>query len=245
MRATSCLFWLLLLILPASAMQIETDWSQLIDQKARSFEDPFKALKASQLSDVAAVLRLRQRLNRENLTEEEKAQVQKRLELKKTSLAEANIDFDWLISQRWVVAEKRKKAAWSVNAKLDGQTVSIKGYFLMAGSLSEKKLLFYLVPEIGMCAHVPPPAPNNLVRLALSAEMELPEKLFTPVEIVGTLRSAPESITARVVDGPVHMASAWELSVDSMNAFEGVTSEATGNWPVTTQANRHFKALKR
>ncbi|MFN3254032.1 DUF3299 domain-containing protein [Roseibium album] len=226
-------------------MQIETDWSQLIDQKARSFEDPFKALKASQLSDVAAVLRLRQRLNRENLTEEEKAQVQKRLELKKTSLAEANIDFDWLISQRWVVAEKRKKAAWSVNAKLDGQTVSIKGYFLMAGSLSEKKLLFYLVPEIGMCAHVPPPAPNNLVRLALSAEMELPEKLFTPVEIVGTLRSAPESITARVVDGPVHMASAWELSVDSMNAFEGVTSEATGNWPVTTQANRHFKALKR
>ncbi|OJJ13162.1 hypothetical protein BKI51_03685 [Alphaproteobacteria bacterium AO1-B] len=245
MRMTACLVSFLLFVLPASATQIGADWSQLIDQNARTFEDPFKALTVSQLSDVATVARLRQRLNREELTEDEKTLILSRLELKETSLSKAGIDFDWLISQRWIVADKRKKAAWSVNGYLDGQTIIIKGYFLLAGSLSEKKLLTYLVPEIGMCAHVPPPAPNNLVRLALPEEMELPEKLFTPVEIVGTLRSAPDSITARVVDGPVKMASAWELSVDSMNVFERVSSEATGNWPVAMQASKHLRALNR
>ena len=245
MRMTACIVGFLLLALPASATQIGADWSQLIDQSARSFKDPFKALTVSQLSDVATVVRLRQRLNREDLVEDEKAQVLARLELKETSLAKADIDYDWLISQRWIVADKRKKAAWSVNGQLDGQTISIKGYFLMAGSMTQKKLLTYLVPEIGMCAHVPPPAPNNLVRLALPEEMELPEKLFTPVEIVGTIRSAPESVTARVVDGPVKMASAWELSVDSMNVYERVASEATGNWPVVMQAGGHIKVPNR
>lgn len=245
MRMTACIVGFLLLALPASATQIGADWSQLIDQNARSFKDPFKALTVSQLSDVATVVRLRQRLSREDLVEDEKTQVLARLELKETSLAKAEIDFDWLISQRWIVADKRKKAAWSVNGQLDGQTISIKGYFLMAGSMTQKKLLTYLVPEIGMCAHVPPPAPNNLVRLALPEEMKLPEKLFTPVEIVGTIRSAPESIIARVVDGPAKMASAWELSVDSMNVFESVSSKPNGNWPVAMQAGGHFKVPNR
>lgn len=242
MRATSFLVWLLLLILPAAAAQIGVNWDELIDQDARSFEDPFEALTVSQLNDVAAIVRLRQRLTRADLQGEEKQQVLARLELKETSLEEAQIDFDWPISQRWIVADKRKKAAWSINEHLDGKTVSIKGYVLMAGSLSERKLLTYLVPEIGMCAHVPPPAPNNLVRLTLPPDTKLPEKLFAPVEIVGTLRSLPESVTARVVDGPVRMASAWELSVERMDVFERVDTATTGNWPVTMQAQKHVQA---
>lgn len=245
MRAINVLVCLLLLTLPASATQIGLKWSQLIDPEAQAFSDPFTELSVPQLSDLAAVVRLRKRLASENLTDDQRAQQKARLEIKEKTLANAKIDIDWLLSQRWIVADQRKQAAWAVNERLDGQTIGLKGYFLMAGSLSERKLLSYLVPEIGMCAHVPPPNPNNLVRLELPPGAEIPKTLFTPVEVFGTLRALPDSTSARVVDGPVTMASAWQLSVQSMKVFRrgepNAPSEASKNWPVTLGEGRHVQ----
>lgn len=242
MRAPTVLLWLLVWALPASAAQIGLDWSKLENTAAQAFEDPFKTLSVTQLSDLATIVRLRQRLTREDLPREDRLRASARLGLKQASLEEAGLDIDWLLSQRWVVADKRKQAAWRVNETLDGQTVSLKGYFLMAGSMSEQKLLPYLVPEIGMCAHVPPPAPNNLVRLDLPTDTELPEKLFTPLEISGELQALPQSIAARVVDGTVQMDSAWVLKVAELKVLAGEDTAATpspsASWPRTVQAPR-------
>ncbi|MGV2975834.1 DUF3299 domain-containing protein [Roseibium alexandrii] len=245
MRAISVLVCLLFLTHPATAAQTGLKWSQLIDPEAQAFSDPYAELSIPQLSDLAAVVRLRKRLASEDLTDDKRALEMARLEIKEKTLAKENIDIDWLLSQRWIVADHRKKAAWAVNESLDGQTIGLKGYFLMAGSLSERKLLSYLVPEIGMCAHVSPPNPNNLVRLELPPGTQIPKKLFTPVEVFGTLRALPKSISARVVDGPVTMASAWELSVQSMEVLRAgnlnAPSEPSKNWPVTLGKGRHVQ----
>ncbi|MCK7610644.1 DUF3299 domain-containing protein [Roseibium sediminicola] len=239
MRLISVWTALILSIAPASATQMSVSWSSLVDQQAQTFEDPFKALSVRELSDLSTVERLRKRLESDEVADEARPRLVERLRLKENGLKEAGIDPDWLLSQRWAIAEKRKTAAWAVNAALDGRTVELRGYLLVAGSLSEKKVLPYLVPELGMCSHTPPPAPNNLVQLKLPSNTNYPEKPYAFVEITGTLHASPDSVLARVVDGQLVMASAWAFKVDAMNVITPNASEkpaqSPDHWPVVPE----------
>ena len=237
MRVVGACLAFALLVLPVAASPDDISWSTLIDQDAQTFDDPFKELTASELGRVATAAQLRQRLRQPDLTEAERERLQSRLNLKDEELADANIDIDRLLSQRWEVAEKRRKAAWSVNRAAEGKTIRIMGYFLLGRSIKPDALSAYLVPEFGMCSHVPPPPPNNLIHLELPEDSELPERLYAPVEIIGELEAERQEITTHVVDGVVNMASAWRLHVESLrllgNDLKGVNPRSRGNWPVT------------
>lgn len=239
---------LILSIMPASATQMSVSWSRLVDQQAQTIEDPFKALSVHELSDLSTVVRLRKRLESDEVAGEARLRLAERLRLKESGLKEAGINTDWLLSQRWAIAEKRKTAVWAVNEALDGPAVQLRGYLLVAGSVSERKVLPHLVPEFGMCSHTPPPPPNNLVRLKLPANTEYPEKPYAFVEITGTLHASPDSVLARVVDGKLSMVSAWELRVENMELLAPDFSENPArnprHWPVVPEPQSASQAKR-
>lgn len=75
-----------------------------------------------------------------------------------------------------------------VVAALDNQLVSIKGWLvpLEWGMDAIKEFLF--VPWFGACLHMPPPPPNQIIRLTL--ETGVPEReMFEAQQITGRLRT--------------------------------------------------------
>lgn len=207
-------------------------WSQLIDETAGNFEDPFKSLSAATLADVSTVARLRKRLQSEDVAAEARPILQKRLQLKEKGLEKDGVDLDWLLSQRWSVAEKRKAAAWATNPDLDGRNVSITGYFILGRGVAEGQLAAYLVPEAGMCSHTPPPPPNQLLRLKLPADTDLPNGLYAPVELKGQLALKRSKQGVHVIDGLIPMNSAWVLTVRDMKRLARSRADTGSGRPV-------------
>lgn len=231
-------FCLSFLLLPAWAQaEPETiSWSQLVDESARDFEDPFKALSVSDLSDLSTVVRLRERLKSEEVASDARPRLLERLRLKEDSLEAEGIDIEWLLSQRWIVAEKRQASAWASNPDLDGRDVTIRGFLLLGRFPEGEGPAAYLVPEAGMCSHMPPPPPNQLLRLELPEGSEFPNGLYAPVELKGHLDRSHSDRAVHVVDGIVPMRSAWALEVTKMTAFSRTarnTSSDTPKWPRT------------
>lgn len=191
-------------------------WSDLIDHETQDYEDPFRNLSQDNLYELATVARLRDALNDPQLAADAKDTLETRLRKKEKALAKANVDADWLISQRWIVAERRTKAFWAGNPGLDGRAVVIEGFFIPARHIQSGEVVGYVVPEAGMCSHVAPLPPNQLVRLPGLALQDMPQRPYAYVQLTGTLRLDRRSDTSQVIDGPVEMKSAWALQVDEM-----------------------------
>ena len=93
---------------PTSAELIA--WEKLIDQQAQIYEDPYLDLDYDQLDDLRTVAMETARIESGQLSEERLAASTAKLEQASARLADAGIDADWLIDQRWVVAERREKS---------------------------------------------------------------------------------------------------------------------------------------
>lgn len=188
------------------------DWDQLVDQEAQVFDDPYRELEPGQLISLVTVARLRQR------AEHGEAIDQARLDRETASLIAADIDIDGLIAQRWAVAERREHAATSGNAAVDGQTVELYGFVIPAPPDDDGIASAYLVPERGMCSHMPPPPPNQMVRLRLPNDWQ-PQVIFEPVRLTGELGIAPSSRSIRVVDGFVPMRATFDMQVAAIETW--------------------------
>jgi uncharacterized protein len=76
-----------------------------------------------------------------------------------------------------------------VNAALDGTGIQLVGFVVPLaltpkGDVSE----FFLVPYVGACIHVPPPAPNQMVYVKLSSAMSL-QMLYRAYRMSGTMHA--------------------------------------------------------
>lgn len=196
------------------------DWAELADPSAQDFEDPFRDLSGAALSDLITVVRLRDRLEEGGVADEARPRLEARLAEKEAALGAAGIDIDWLMAQRWAVAERRRAAAVAVNAALDGQPVEISGFLIPAPPSGSGQAAAYLVPQRGMCSHTPPPPPNQLLRLVL-ADAPGMARLYAPVTVRGTLLAEETRQEMIVVDGPVRMWSAWTLEAESLSPLSG------------------------
>uniref|UniRef100_UPI00147B5302 DUF3299 domain-containing protein n=1 Tax=Ruegeria lacuscaerulensis TaxID=55218 RepID=UPI00147B5302 len=143
------------------------DWADLPDPSAQVFEDPYRELSAEQFDDVLYVVRLRGRLQQDSGSEEERQKWQELLTETEDALAADGIDVDWLLDQREVVTERRRKAGTSGNAQFDGRTITLAGFAIPAPSDPDGRPVAYLVPEREMCSHMPPPPPNQMIRVRL------------------------------------------------------------------------------
>ena len=148
-----------------------------------------------------------------------KALSEDRISDAKELLAEDGIDADWLIEQRWVVAERREKAATTANQNLDGQTVTLAGYAIPAPDDTDGTTIVYLVPERGMCSHMPPPNANQMIRARVSGDWR-PRLMHEPVRLTGILSVEETNHSFRIVDGKVPMRASYVLEVSKNRVVE-------------------------
>ena len=198
------------------------DWALLANDDAHVFEDPFREMAPDHLIALVAVVRLQEELDSGTLDKAVQPRVAARIAQKRAALEAAGIDIEWLISQRWVVAERRRAASLAVNTALEGSEVRIGGYLIPAPPTEDGKPSAYLVPERGMCSHMPPPPPNQLLRIETSALPDL-SRIYEPVIVTGRLRAVETTREFFFIDGPVQMWSAWTVSaakVDMLHSSE-------------------------
>ncbi|WP_165798772.1 DUF3299 domain-containing protein [Shimia abyssi] len=225
----------------AWAEAVGVAWSDLVDQSVQRFDDPYADLSAKQLQALIEIVQLRERLDGGQVFQEDRVSASARLRAAEGDLAEAGIDIDWLISQRWVVAERREAAAWAGNAALDGKTVILSGYTIPAPADADGRPSAYLVPERGMCSHSPPPAPNQMVRLRLNEDWA-PRLLYEPVVVHGVLSLDPSKREVVVVDGYVPMHASFSLEVKIAEAVHQTQPMAAQNSAWVEQMKEKLRA---
>ena len=198
----------------------DIDWSNLIDESLQDFDDPYADLNKDQLISLVTVGRLREKVeDGESIDESE-------LERQTQSLVDAGIDVDHLIEQRWIVAEKRERAATWGNESLDGTVVSMSGFIIPAPPDRDGFSTAYLVPERGMCSHMPPPPPNQMVRVRWKKEWH-PRFIYEPVRLTGRLVIIPNERSVVVVDGLVPMRATYTMDaveIEPMSLFQPASS---------------------
>jgi hypothetical protein len=110
-------------------------------------------------------------------------------------LKKAGIDIEKLMA-------KYKEIRTSVVEALNGQQVSIPGYFLPLELSDTKVTEFLLVPYIGACIHVPPPPPNQIVHVRTPQKKGYSSNnLFEPVWVTGVITAKSMVKDLYLVDG--------------------------------------------
>jgi hypothetical protein len=197
----------------------QISWSMLIDPDAQAFGDPFNKLSHEQLAKLAIVARAREQLKTSGLMEEDRKLAKERLASAEAALNADGIDIEGLLALRWIVAERRSRAASAGNGKLDGASVHIIGFLLPIGPDEQGTQIAYLVPELGMCSHTPPPPPNQLVRVRMTADWK-PTRFYEPVRLTGTLALAPSAKNVRIIDGIVPMNATYRLDASYVETLK-------------------------
>ena len=213
-------FWLAIpQDLGATSRAIPTPWSELVDSDALKFEDPFRALDRDTLKQLRNYAALSKRIRDENVGKDDRLRLQERLVVSKNTLTALNVDPDWLLSQRWVVAKRRHAAAETGNHDLDGKFIAMIGFFIPAMTSADGSSIGYLVEKPGLCSHLPPPPPNKLIRLVVPAGTAK-FKLYDQVRVNGTMVLSKTTQRVFVRDGTTRMRSTWTMQVEAL-------------WPVT------------
>ncbi len=195
------------------------DWADLPDPSAQVFEDPYRELSPEQFDDVLYVVRLRGRLQQDGGSEEERQKWQVLLTETEDALAADGIDIDWLLDQREVVMERRRKAGTNGNPQFDGQTITLAGFAIPAPNDPDGRPVAYLVPERGMCSHMPPPPPNQMIRVRLNGDWA-PSYFHEPVRLTGMLTIDPSVQNMMVVDGQMPMNATFQLETERVETLE-------------------------
>jgi len=206
-------------------------WDDLIDQSAQTFEDPYRDLTYDQIENLREIIIETARIAEGGLGHADKALSEDRISGAKELLADDGIDADWLIDQRWVVADRREKAATAANPDLDGQTVTLAGFAILAPADADGTTVVYLVPERGMCSHTPPPNANQMIRARVKGDWN-PTSMHQPVRLTGKLSVKETRHSFRIVDGEVPMRASYVLDateVETAPSF-GSPPKATNGW---------------
>ncbi len=198
---------------------VSVDWADLPDPIAQVFEDPYSDLSPEEFDDVLFVVRLRGRLQQDNGTRDERQNWQEMLDETEAALAAGGIDIDRLLDQRHVVMERREKAANAGNPVFDGKNITVAGFAIPAPPDAEGRQIAYLVPQRGMCSHMPPPPPNQMIRVRLNSDWT-PAYFHEPVRLTGQLNIDPTDHQMVVVDGLMPMRATFMLDADRVETLK-------------------------
>jgi len=194
-------------------------WPDLIDPAVQEYDDPYRDLTVDQLYDLRTVVRLRARLGEADVSPEAKPRIEERLADTEDALTKAGIEIDWLLSQRWIVADRRQAAMNAGNPDVDGQIITLAGFAIPGPPDREGFKTAYLVPERGMCSHTPPPNPNQMVRIRLGDDWQ-PTRLHEPVRLTGKITISPSQESMYLVDGRVPMNATFLMEAETVQTFE-------------------------
>ena len=145
----------------AQAMQLAT-WEALAPS-VEPYDDPFVDMPYEQIDDLRTILRA-------NMATEagiEASDLHTKAAAARARLEAAGLDVAYLFAQREVVMERREEAATGVTQTHLGDDVLIDGFVLPLKAEAGRAVEFLLVPWVGACIHTPPPAPNQIVHVAM------------------------------------------------------------------------------
>lgn len=202
----------------------EIGWVDLIDDAAQTYNDPYLDLSYDQIDALRQVLVARNTLDRNDLSAEARSEAEAELRTTQQSLAAQGIDADWLIAQRWVVAERRERAATAGNPEVDNQTVTLAGFAIAGPPARDGTPVVYLVPERGMCSHMPPPNPNQMIRVRMTGDWR-PAFVHEPVRLTGRLSIDPSDEVFHVVDGPVQMNATFLMAAEKVETLADMRAQ--------------------
>jgi len=196
----------------AFAEPLPVAWEDLIDRSALEYEDPYAAIGSENIVRLVKIDQLQSAMEGFVETDPRRAEAGAALEVLTGELAEQGLDADHLISQRWVVAERRAKAVTSGNPQLDGQEITIAGYAIPAPAEDDGTTIVYLVPERGISIHMPPPDANQMIRARLPGGWTV-TAIHEPVRLTGRLTISPSEHQFRIVDVLLDMNATFEMKV--------------------------------
>lgn len=199
-------------------------WPDLKGPASTSFEDPFEALSVRQLQALGQVLRLREALNG-GASAGGDADLKAQLLREEAMLAAEGVDIDWLLSHRQEIARKRAAASLSGNPALAGKEIAISGYAIpVEGAGGAGVPNGYLVPEQGMCSHMPAPPPNQMIRYEIRTGKQA-DYVYEPVLLIGRLKLQPTRQEITLLDGQVDMIAAFEMEVEEVRSLDDRPAE--------------------
>jgi hypothetical protein len=203
----------------ASAKPEVIEFSDLVHPLAVVFDDPYRDMGPHLLNELKLLVELDQKLSQNELAEDERSRLEARRSAAKDMLEINGQDVDALLAQRWDVAKKRRTARMATNPVLDGAEVALSGYLIPAPQAADGTYFGYLVPQVGMCSHLPPPPPNQLVRVKLLDDPQ-GQSLYVPVRVSGLLRVEASDATIFILDGESRMFSGWTLYANTVDRQE-------------------------
>jgi len=224
----------------ASAEPEAIEFSDLVDPLAVVFDDPYRDMGSHLLNELKLLVELDQKLSQKDLAEDERARLKARRSAARETLEINGQDIDALLAQRWDIARKRKTALMATNPALDKIEVTLSGYLIPAPQAADGTYFGYLVPQVGMCSHLPTPPPNKLVRVRLLDDPK-GQSLYVPVQVSGLLQSEESDATIYILDGEARMISGWTLYAKTVDRREDLGGNGVVDTPektVTTGAGR-------
>lgn len=241
MKRTLSAFAILITFTAGALSASPVTWTDLKDPEAGRFEDPYAALAPFQLKSLGMVLRLRQELAASGLPGENRRQMEVRLSREEAKLAAAGLDVDRLLSQRETVARNRARAAVAGNPSLEGAEISISGYVIPVAGRDGQATGGYLVPEAGMCSHMPAPDPNQMIRYTLKTDWRA-EDVYQAVRLSGRLTQKPTRRTIMLLDGEVEMISVFQMEVTEVLPIAEAGPDAENRaFPLFSPLRRFFR----
>jgi hypothetical protein len=187
-------------------------WPLLMDPEAQVYEDPYRDLTGPQMQKLMTLARIRQSLLSGGATAEEEESLKQKATAVEEALRSEGLDASWILAQREVVAARRQRAATATNSQLEGRQVELVGYFLNTTSLDTGETVVYLVPNRGVCMHLPAPTPNQVVRLVIE-DMPDPVGPCISAALRGRLSVEEAQHTIPSADGSTLMWSRWKMDV--------------------------------
>ena len=188
------------------------DWSMLPDPGAQVFDDPYRDLSRDQMASLMQLVRYRHELASEQGGAGERELLLEKIKREEAYFTGQGLDPNWILSQRELVASRRERAALATNQGIEGATVELTGYFLHTTSLDTGERVAYLVPNRGVCMHLPAPPPNQVIQLNVTQGPE-PSGPCIAALVRGRLFIAESRHTIPSADGTTVMWNRWSMKL--------------------------------
>ena len=194
---------------------LPVSWPMLMDSQAQVYEDPYRDLSQSQMKKLMALATVQHQLASGELSVSDMADHNRRAAEIEEEFASQGLDANWVLGQRDAVAARRQNAAVATNSQLEGKLVELSGHFLNTTSIDSGEQVIYLVPDRGVCMHLPAPLPNQVIRLRVA---KLPDPVGPCIAAAVRGRLSVEEAQHHIpsADGSVLMWSRWNMDVSEI-----------------------------
>lgn len=205
---------------PARAADLPLSWNDL-RPVAVAEDDPFARLPADQLDLLRQLVLARLIEQRIGSSDVSRAQAKALL----AQLAAQGLDGEALLARRLEIIEQRRGDAEQVSARVEGQRARLGGYVVPLAVEGDHVREFLLVPWAGACSHVPPPPPNQIVRVRGSAPLAAAAAQRS-VLVAGTLRLRAQVQSVLMIDGAMVVQSGYAIDDAEITLAAGATDAA-------------------